>query len=511
MIFATILGILFRRYDFHETNVVVIYIFSVLVIARFTKGYLYGIVSSVMALLLFNWFFTEPYFTLKVNDMTYFITFAIMMFTSIVTSTLTTKVKQSALEAMERERESNALYQMTNHMTDAENEDAIARVTVKVTSEMLNCNTSYIIFEENGYPEKSFLQRKSDGNIIRRELYDGDEVCRRILQLHKEVDITETQYYYPIYGKEKILSVLCIPSETGREMSESQTRMVHSIIESASLAIERLRSIQAQMKSRDEIAQERYRGNLLRAISHDIRTPLSSIMGSSEMLMASTRRNDPKYEIEKNIYQDAQWLHGLVENILNLTKLQDGNLSLNKQSEVVEEVVGGTLSILEKRLPHRDIAVEMPENVVMVPMDARLISQVLINLLENADKHTPAEEEIKIIVREGNDEVIIAVEDHGCGIPESDLPRVFEMFYTTCKKSSDSKRGVGLGLAICQSIVEAHGGNILVIFFSYISGLSPPAKISVVITGSLHHSHPSGTSNGISSSIHFTVPSWNFS
>lgn len=457
---ATVLGMQFRRWDLHETNVVVTYIFSVLLIARLTNGYLYGIISSVAALLLFNWFFTEPYFTLKVNDMTYFITFAIMTFTSVVTSALTTKAKKSAADALERERESNALYEMTNHMTDAEDENAIARVTIQVTSELLNSNTAYIFFHENGYAERTFLQRKDDGTIIRRELAEREEIYKRIMQLHEGVDITETQYYYPIYGKEKVLAVLSIPRETGERMTESQTRMIHSIIESASLAIERTRSIQEQIKSRDEVTQERYRGNLLRAISHDIRTPLSAIMGSSEMLMARTDKDDPRYALEKDIYQDAQWLHGLVENILNLTKLQDGNLPLNKQLEVVEEVVGAALVILGKRLPHRNIEVELPEHVIMAPMDARLISQVLINLLENADKHTPLDEEIKIVIKEEKHEAVITIADRGCGISEQDLPRIFQMFYTTYKKSPDSKRGVGLGLAICQSIVEAHGGRI---------------------------------------------------
>lgn len=460
LILSTLAGVLFRQWGFHESNVVVVYIFSVLLISRFTRGYVYGIASSVIALLLFNWFFTEPYYTLKVNDVSYFITFAIMTITSIVTGTLTTKVKQSATDAMEREKESNALYRMTNHLTDAEDEDAIARVIIHATSELLKCDTAYIIFDESGFPEKTFLQHKADGSIIRRELGDREEIYKRTKQLHNGVDTAKTQYYYPIYGKEKIMSVLCIPRETGEEMSESQTRMVHSVIESASLAIERLRSIREQIKSRDEVVQERYRGNLLRAISHDIRTPLSAIMGSSEMLMARTEKEDPRYALEKDIYQDAQWLHGLVENILNLTKLQDGNLLLDKQAEVVEEVVGATLLVLEKRLPNRDIAVEMPENAVMVPMDARLISQVLINLLENADRHTPPEKEIGILVREETQAVAITVHDRGCGIPEGDLPRIFEMFFTTCKKSSDSKRGVGLGLAICQSIVEAHGGSI---------------------------------------------------
>ncbi|MBQ3078725.1 MAG: ATP-binding protein [Clostridia bacterium] len=257
-----------------------------------------------------------------------------------------------------------------------------------------------------------------------------------------------------------ILAVLRIPQNIGAAMTEAQTRMLHSVIESAALALERLRSLQQQVRSREETTRERYRGNLLRAISHDIRTPLSGIMGTSEMLMASTDRDDPRYAQARDINQDAQWLHNMVENILNLTKLQDGKLVLHKQPEAVEEVVGAALTMMEKRLPGRNIDVEMPDNVVMVPMDARLISQVLINLLDNADKHTAQDRQISVSVCTDEKNVCITVADRGKGIPERDLPHIFQMFYTAHTQIPDSRRGVGLGLAICQSIVEAHGGNI---------------------------------------------------
>lgn len=457
---STFLGVLFKELNVHETNVVVVYIFSVLVVSRITKGYAYGIISSVISLLLFNWFFTEPYYTFKVNDMTYLITFAIMTFTSVVISALTTKVKQSAINAKEKEAESNALYQMTNHLTDAEDAESIAQIVVKATTDILLCNTACICFDENGNPGKTFFQSKENGEIIRRELNDGKELRARIEKLHGNVDVTKTDYYYPIFGKTTILAVLSIPTPIAESMTESQTRMIHAVIESASMALERLRSLSEQAKSREETEQERYRGNLLRAISHDLRTPLSGIMGTSEMLMGRTEESDSRYALAKDIYKDAEWLHGLVENILNLTKLQDGKLILKKRLEAVEEVIGAALMVMEKRIPDRNIGVEMPENVVMAPMDARLISQVLVNLLDNATKHTENGCEIIISVKTECDTVFISVADNGNGIAKKDLPHIFQKFYTTSTKGADSKRGVGLGLAICQSIVEAHGGKI---------------------------------------------------
>lgn len=457
---STLTGALFREWGLHKTNIVVVYIFSVLLIARYTRGYGYGICASVVSIVLFNWFFTEPYYTLKVNDMTYIVTFAIMMLISVFTSTLTTKVKQAAADAKLREGESNALYQMTNHLTDADDAENIAEITVTTVSNVLGCNTACICFDEMGLPEKTFIQRRADGSLVRRELIGADELNKRMTRLHTSVDVTDDDYLYPIYGKTMILAVVCVPKEIGAAMSESQTRMLHSVIESSALAFERLRSMQEQALSREEATQERYRGNLLRAISHDIRTPLSGIMGTSEMLMDSSERDDMRYALARDIYRDAEWLHGLVENILNLTKLQDGKMNLDKQPEAIEEVIGAALTVMEKRLPGRMIDVYMPEDVIMVPMDARLISQVLINLLDNAAKHTRADAEISITVSADDENVSVTVADRGSGIAETDLPHVFQMFYTARSKSPDAKRGVGLGLAICQSVAEAHGGSI---------------------------------------------------
>lgn len=431
MLIATLTGLFFQSRGLHEANIVVLFIFSVQLIARFTNGYLFGIVGSVIGLLSFNWFFTEPYYTLKVYDVTYFITFFIMAITSVLTGALTTKVKQAAFEARERERESNALYRMTNRLTEAEDAETIARIMVTAAKEVLGCPVSCRCYEE-GLSEEKFAERR--------------EAARDCL--------------YPIRGKKSVLAELSIPAQSAEQMTQAQTRLLYSIIESASLALDRLQSLKAQAKSREEAAQERFRGNLLRAISHDLRTPLAAIMGAGEMLMDTTSQGDERYVLAEDIYRDAQWLHGMVENILNLTRLQDGRLTINKQPEVVEEVVGAAVTMMEKRLRGRLIDVDMPEEVAMAPMDAKLIHQVLTNLLDNAAKHTPPDRQICVSATEPADEIRITVADRGSGIREEDLPHIFQMFYTTGGKSPDSVRGVGLGLAICQSIVEAHGGKI---------------------------------------------------
>lgn len=459
---ATVLGWIFRIFNLHETNIVVLYILSVVMTARFTNGYLDGILVSILSVIVFNWFFTEPYYTLKINDLNYIVTFITMAITAIFTSGLTSKFKKAAIDSKRKEEETKILYQMTNHLTDAEDIPAIAKIIVKTSSDILSCNAACICFDENGEPEKTFIQQK-DGDIqIRRELDETPDLKWRMENLQGKYDIGREFYDWPIRGKDGILGVLRIPNETAKYITDIQEKLILAVIESAALAMERFRSLQAQARSREEIEQERYRGNLLRAISHDIRTPLSGIIGSSEMILTMLDKENPCYQLVEGIYKDADWLHSLVENILSLTRLQDGRMKLEKEFEAVEEVVGAAISTIEKRAPEREIHVDMPDNVVMIPMNARLIHQVLVNLLDNAIKHSPNQTTINIsvYVNEKENRVYFSVRDRGTGLSEEEIPKIFQMFYTKRDKSADSKLGIGLGLSICKSIVKAHGGEI---------------------------------------------------
>jgi len=457
---ATGIGWIFRTIGFPEANIVIVYLLSILMTARLTRGYVYGIAASVVATCAFNYFFTRPYYTLSVNDPSYLITFAIMTVTAFITSALTSKVKQNALRAQEKEAETSALFQLTNRLTDAIDISDIAGITTDTISGIMNCRAACLCFDESGQPEQSFIQQQSAGNQVRRKVDDTSEIRHRMEGLRTAYDVGEEFCDWPIYGRETILGVLRIPKETAVSMSEPQKRLLRSMIESAALAMDRFRSAQEQQKSREETEQERYRGNLLRAISHDLRTPLSGIMGTAEMLMDMTDTTDPRYSLAQGIHKDADWLHSLVENILSLTRLQDGKLTITKQPEAAEEVIGGAVSHIMKRYPEYEITVSVPEEVLIVPMDAKLIEQVLINLLDNAIKHSPPDCEISVSASEGKNTAIFSVADRGCGIAVSDLPHIFQMFYTTRSGEADAQRGVGLGLTICEAIIKAHGGTI---------------------------------------------------
>ena len=459
---ATGIGWLFRLLQFPETNIVVVYILSVILTARFTEGYIWGILATVFSTCAFNIFFTHPYYTLSVDDPTYFITFAIMAITSVITSALTSKAKEMTAEAVRKGQESGALYYLTSHLADAESTDQIAGIMVETISRIMDCRAACLCFDEQGKPERTFIQQKSEAEQIRRCVSDPAELQHRIENLRTGYIVGEEFYDWPIYGSESVLGILRIPKERAEALTDQQKTLLHSMLESTAMAMDRLRVMKERIRSREEATQERYRGNLLRAISHDLRTPLAGIMGTSEMIMDMTDKSDARYALADGIYKDADWLHALVENILSLTRLQDGRLTLHKEQEPVEEVIGAAVAAIEKRAPEREIAVHIPDEILMVPMDAKLIGQVLTNLLDNAVKHTQPEEEISVTASKDPQQqmAVFSVADRGTGIAAQDLPNIFQMFYTTKGKGPDAKRGIGLGLAICESIVTAHGGTI---------------------------------------------------
>ena len=462
LILATLTGYFFSIWNIELVNVVFIYLLAVVLTARFTSGYTFSLIATALSFLLFNWFFTEPYYSLKINDPTYIITIIIMTITALVISALTSKVIASAENAKVKEEEANALYQMTSYLSDAESSEKIASLAVEQISKTFECQAAFVLYDENTKMDTSFIQQK-DGNIqIHRELDNPSEFKKTMENLHTEYDFDGEFYNYPIFGRTKMLAVLRIPEAAAKNFSKAKLRLFHSMMESISIALDRFRIIEEQAKSKQQIMQERYRGNLLRAISHDLRTPLSGIMGTSEMLMGMNEEDDIRYSYAKDIFEDANWLHSLVENILNLTKFQEGHLKLNKEYEAVEEVIGAALAIVEKRMKGREINVEVPENILMVAMDARLISQVLVNLLDNAYKHSEEGTSIyiKVVEDKENDLVRFSVEDEGTGIPEDAIPNIFQMFYRVENHEQSKTRGVGIGLTICQSIIEAHGGKI---------------------------------------------------
>ena len=219
--------------------------------------------------------------------------------------------------------------------------------------------------------------------------------------------------------------------------------------------------IKNQEKIRLESEKEKMRANLLRAVSHDIRTPLTSIAGSASVILENqdALSQDKVMELVANIKEEAQWLVRMVENLLSITRMNAENAKIDKQEELAEEVISAAVSKFAKRFPGIETEVHVPDEILLVPMDATLIEQVLVNLLENSVIHGRTTSRIRIQVSKQEEMAVFSVEDNGEGIEESVLPVIFDGNLVARGESSDNKRNMGIGLSVCKSIIKAHRGN----------------------------------------------------
>ena len=213
-----------------------------------------------------------------------------------------------------------------------------------------------------------------------------------------------------------------------------------------------------------QIEKEQLRADLLRSISHDLRTPLTSISGNASNLLSNENEfsQETRMQIYGDIYDDSMWLIKLVENLLSVTRIEDGRMDLRMAAELMEEVIAEAMRHTDRNRDGRKIEVSSDEEFILGKMDARLIVQVVINLVDNAVKYTPEGAQIRIHTGKKDGMVVVSVSDTGPGIPDEQKSKVFDMFYTGTNRAADGRRSLGLGLGLCRSIIRAHGGEIWV-------------------------------------------------
>ena len=237
-----------------------------------------------------------------------------------------------------------------------------------------------------------------------------------------------------------------------------------SILGECALALENIRNAKEKEEAAILAKNEQLRANLLRAISHDLRTPLTSISGNASNLISNYRKmdDDSRAQIFLDIYDDSMWLISLVENLLAVTRLEEDRVHLNQSAELMDEVIAEALQHVNRRRSEHPIHVIGTDELILAQMDARLIVQVIINMIDNAIKYTPAGSSIEIRTQQRDSMVEVSIADHGPGIPEEQKAHVFDMFYSGANTIADSRRSLGLGLYLCKTIITAHGGIISV-------------------------------------------------
>ena len=419
---------------FTDANVITVYILAVLVISALIDNRFCWVVSSAAGVLLFNFFFTTPKFSLMAYDKGYPVTFAVMLVASLVTGSIAARMKNHAKQSAQTAYRTKILLDTNQMLAKAKSSDEIFEIAASQTKKLLALD--------------AFALREND---LSRLGITGTSLFK-----------TESCTYYPIHASNTVYGAIGIQST--KTVDAFENSILLSILGECALALESERNAREKEASAILAEQEKLRANLLRTISHDLRTPLTSISGNAGNLLA----NDEIFDIEtrRQIYadirEDSEWLISLVENLLSVSRMGDGKSDIRMSAELVSDVIDEAVRRTEKNASEHKLTIKENDGILLARMDARLIVQVLINLIDNAIKYTPSGSEIEISAVEKDNEIAITVADNGHGIADEIKPRVFDMFYTGTEKIADSRRSLGLGLALCKSIVNAHGGEITV-------------------------------------------------
>ena len=465
---CTGLGFLIKAIGLANTNVVLIYILGVMAVALFTTGYLCSVLSSLLSVLIFNFFFTEPFYSLQ-SSPDYFATFAVMFAAALLSSSLTSRIKTQSIQTANKAYQTEVLLSTSQLLQKAEDREAILNVVLQQLSRLLEHSVLCYDRKDGALAEQPVLREvDGDGGFDQVYLAEERDAAEWVGRNGKHAGRSTRKYsqarclYMAIRSESGVQAVVGIRADNAPSIDEYRKNLMISILDECALAIEKDHMTREKQRMEESARQETLRANLLRAISHDLRTPLTSISGNAAILLEDTGDLDEgkKKELYDSIYDDAIWLNGLVENLLTITRTENGTMKLNIQPELVSDAIEEALRHLDRNAEKRKIVTDLQDDLLLAQMDSALIVQVLINLVNNAVKYTPEDAKITIGAKAEGNMALLWVEDEGQGIPEGTEDKVFDMFYTGVKHSADSRRGIGLGLSLCRSIVQAHGGEI---------------------------------------------------
>ena len=465
-VICTLIGLLFQKFHFTDTNIVTIYILGVLLTSILTNGYLCSVAGSFLSVFLFCFFLTEPRMSFKTYAVGYPVTFFIMLISSVLTGALAAKLKTHAKLSTQLAFCAQILFDTDRLLQKAKGETEILDVTCTQLLRLLNRNITAYVVEDGTLSEgKLFSGEKEDTEdfLIQEEQQIARWVCE-----NRQHAGASTHYfpqakclYLAIRSGDNVYGVIGIPLQK-ETLDTFEYSILLSVINECALAMENAKNALEKEKNAVMAKNEQLRADLLRAISHDLRTPLCSISGNADMLLGNSDRLDEatKHQIYSDIYDDSEWLIGVVENLLSITRLNDGRLKFKFTDQLLDEVIAESLRHISRKHDDYKIVTDC-EELVLARMDVRLIMQVLVNLIDNAIKYTPPGSVICIRGTKTDGKAQISVEDNGPGIPEEMKTHIFEMFYTGKTTVADSHRSLGLGLALCHSIIEAHEGTLV--------------------------------------------------
>jgi two-component system, OmpR family, sensor histidine kinase KdpD len=440
----------------NPANLVMFYLLAVVIVAL-RLGYGPSIMTAVASLIVFNFFFVPPQFTFQIADAQYLLTFLGLFSVGVVIASLTSRARNQTQAARRREQETARLYSLSRELSSTVEPDAIIQRILSHTQQTFQCETAIYL------PVAGNLQIVNQTEGFRPEEKNraiAAWVCEHKSPAGKGTHTTPdaAAYYVPVGTAHQTMGVLALQIDDA--VSLEKQRLLDAFTTQSALAIEAVQLGEEAQQARLLRETEKLQTAVLNSISHDLRTPLVSITGALSSLLESDAHFDEtsRHDLLAGAYVEAERLNRLVGNLLDMSRLEAGSLKLKRDLYDLSEIIGVARSQLREKLGTREIVVNFPDNLPMIPVDLTLFSQVFVNLLDNALKYSRPDTPIEISATHTNESLQITVADRGIGIPENELPRIFDKFYRASTVMGQS--GSGLGLSICQGIVEAHNGKI---------------------------------------------------
>ncbi|HEY9025701.1 MAG TPA: DUF4118 domain-containing protein [Burkholderiaceae bacterium] len=441
-----------------SANLVMIFLAAVVGVAvRFGRGP--AVLASLLTVGTFDFFYVPPRFSFSVSDAQYLLTFFIMLVVALLIGQLTAGLKFQARVSRLREERVRAMYAMSRDLSGALMPEQIAEIGARFMKSEFGAPAALMIADlQDRLHEPVHSEGQPEGLDVgvAQWAFDHDEPAG-----HGTNTLAASPVLYvPLKAPMRMRGVLAVGAgNAARLAGPEQRRLLDTCASLLAISLERIHYVDIAQDVTVQMESERLRNSLLAAISHDLRTPLAALVGMSESLaMMKLPATSPELETAHRIKDAALRMNSMVGNMLDMARLQSGSVQLNRQWQPIEEVVGTSLKAMAGVLENRRVSVTLADDLPMLDIDAVLFERVLCNLLENAGKYTPVGSPIEIRALPSGDQVLITVDDVGPGLPKGKESAIFDMFERGRKESATP--GVGLGLAICRAIVEAHGGRI---------------------------------------------------
>ena len=438
-------------------NLVMVYLLGVVLVAtRHGRGP--SIAAAVLSVAAFDFFFVPPHFTFAVSDTQYVVSFAVMLVVGLLVSGLATRVRDAAEFARQRERRTQTLYALSRDLAGRRDPRDVAAAGARHVAELFRCPAVVYLpgpagrLEAVGDPPPGFATSPREAAVAQWAYEHG-----RAAGAETDTLPAALAHHEPLLGARDRLGVLALELAPAlRPLSPDQGELLTALARQIAAPLERARLAADADAARLAAESERLRSTLLSSVSHDLRTPLAAITGAASGLLEKPPP-EPSLarELASTVLDEAERLNRLVGNLLDMTRLESGTLEPRREWHSIEEVVGSALARVERQAGRRRLEADIARDLPLVPLDAVLVEQALVNLVENGLRHGGASGPVRVEARREGDFVLVEVNDDGPGFPPEDAERVFEKFYRAKGGS-----GAGLGLAIARAIVTAHGGRI---------------------------------------------------